>query len=66
MEVLNKLFIHLQAARKANLEHINLHRNIFFFKIESVCTMCTAACHVNSVFWRTLKHWPRKRGSASI
>jgi len=50
MEVLNKLFIHLQAARKANLEHINLHRNIFFFKIESVCTMCTAACHVNSVF----------------
>jgi len=29
MEVLNKLFIRLQAARKANLEHINLHRNVF-------------------------------------
>jgi len=29
MEVLNKLFIHLQAARKASLEHVNLHKNIF-------------------------------------
>jgi len=37
MEVFIKLFIRLQAARNANLEHINLHRNIVF-KIESVCT----------------------------